>query len=41
MCGVNGETFKTQCHAESMNIAVDYTGPCKAVPAIGMYGCTH
>ena len=35
MCGVNGETYETFCHAESAHIAVDYHEPCKAVPGSG------
>ena len=32
MCGVNGETYNTHCHAENAYVAVDYTGPCISVP---------
>ena len=35
VCGVNGETFESRCHAENFRIAVDYSGPCTAVPGSG------
>ena len=32
MCGVNGETFASQCHAHGSFIAVDYSEPCNSIP---------
>ena len=35
VCGVNGETFASPCHAHMMHIHVDYSGKCSASPSLG------
>lgn len=35
VCGANGETFPSRCHARSMHISIDYLGKCLAVPGRG------
>lgn len=40
VCGVNGETYASRCHADEVGVAVDYIGDCKDVPA-GPVGCEH
>jgi len=35
VCGMNGETFESHCHAENLRVAVDYSGPCTAIPVSG------
>jgi len=35
VCGANGETFPSRCHARSMRVSVDYLGECSAVPSRG------
>ncbi len=32
VCGVNGETYDSRCHAENAYVAVDYSGGCTDVP---------
>ena len=32
VCGVNGETYDSRCHAENAYVAVDYSGRCTDVP---------
>ncbi|KAF6735937.1 Reversion-inducing cysteine-rich protein with Kazal motifs [Oryzias melastigma] len=34
VCGHNGETYNTPCHAFSDRVAVDYEGPCRAVGVV-------
>lgn len=33
MCGVNGETYKSRCHAQNAFVAVDYHGRCSSIPS--------
>ena len=35
VCGVNGETFPTECHSDNEYVAVDYHGHCKSIPGTG------
>lgn len=32
VCGVNGQTYPSSCHAKGAGIAIDYIGQCSAVP---------
>lgn len=34
VCGHDGETYSSACHALSSRVAVDYQGPCHAVGAL-------
>eukprot|EP00731_Ephydatia_muelleri_P007812 Em0004g150a len=38
VCGIDGQTYLSRCHAESNYIAVDYDGPCTAIPGSGPNG---
>ena len=37
VCGVNGETYDSSCHANNAYVAVDYLGPCKDVPGTNIH----
>ena len=37
VCGVNGETFASECHAHNFHILIDYPGSCHSSPGSGRY----
>ena len=35
VCGVNGETFSSECHAHDSHILIDYYDRCHSTPSPG------